>query len=108
MLPFQMVLFAAILLLGLGMSSIGVGTIPVVLNMVPLDRGGLGIGFYFGGSALAGAIFNTYLSQANKVPLVSGWVVGLVSLGSANLADDFSETNRLLETIPTRCCQWNQ
>lgn len=83
MVPFEMVRFAAILLMGLGMSNIGVATIPVILNMVPLDRGGLGIGFYFGGSALAGAIFNTYLSQANKVPLVSGWVLGLLSLGSS-------------------------
>ncbi len=83
MVPIQLVRFGVIVLLGIGMSSIGVATIPFALKMVPLSRGGLGIGFYFGGAALAGALFNTYLSQATKVPLFPGWVVGLISLVSA-------------------------
>jgi MFS family permease len=83
MVPLQMVRFAAILLLGLGMSGIGVATIPFALNMVPLSRGGVGIGFYFGGAALAGALFNVYMSVANQVPLFPGWIVGLISLMSA-------------------------
>ena len=92
MVPLQMVRFAAILLLGLGMSGIGVATIPFALNMVPLSRGGLGIGFYFGGAALAGALFNVYMSFATQVPLFPGWVVGLISLMSAIAVLGFSRS----------------
>jgi MFS family permease len=76
----------AVLLLGVGMSCVGVGTIPFALSMVPLSRGGLGIGFYFGGAALAGALFNVFMSVARQVPLIPGWVVGLVSLAIAMVA----------------------
>jgi MFS family permease len=76
----------AVLLLGVGMSFVGVGTIPFALSMVPLSRGGLGIGFYFGGAALAGALFNVFMSIARQLPLFPGWAVGLVSLAIAMLA----------------------
>jgi Na+/melibiose symporter-like transporter len=76
----------AVLLLGLGMSCVGVGTIPFALSMVPLSRGGLGIGFYFGGAALAGALFNVFMSVARQLPLFPGWAVGLLSLVSAMVA----------------------
>ncbi|MBE9033302.1 MFS transporter, partial [filamentous cyanobacterium LEGE 11480] len=70
----------AMILLGLGMGGVGVGTIPFALKMVPPSRGGLGIGFYFGGAALAGALFNVYMSNASKLPFSGGFVVGLFSL----------------------------
>jgi MFS family permease len=76
----------AVLLLGVGMSCVGVGTIPFALSMVPLSRGGLGIGFYFGGAALAGALFNVFMSVAQKLPLFPSWTVGLVSLAIAMVA----------------------
>ena len=76
----------AVLLLGAGMSCVGVGTIPFALSMVPLSRGGLGIGFYFGGAALAGALFNVFMSVARQLPLIPGWAVGLVSLAIAMVA----------------------
>lgn len=76
----------AVLLLGVGMSCVGVGTIPFALSMVPLSRGGLGIGFYFGGASLAGALFNVFMSVAQKLPLFPGWAVGLVSLAIAMVA----------------------
>jgi Na+/melibiose symporter-like transporter len=76
----------AVLLLGVGMSCVGVGTIPFALSMVPLSRGGLGIGCYFGGAALAGALFNVYMSVARQLPLIPGWAVGLLSLVSAMIA----------------------
>jgi Na+/melibiose symporter-like transporter len=76
----------AVLLLGVGMSCVGVGIIPFALSMVPLSRGGLGIGCYFGGAALAGALFNVYMSVARQLPLFPGWVVGLFSLVSAMAA----------------------
>ncbi len=76
----------AVLVLGLGMSCVGVGTIPFALSMVPLSRGGLGIGFYFGGASLAGALFNVFMSVAQKLPLFPAWTVGLVSLAIAMLA----------------------
>jgi MFS family permease len=76
----------AVLLLGIGMSCVGVGTIPFALSMVPLSRGGLGIGFYFGGAALAGALFNVFMSIARQLPLFPGWAVGLVSLAIAMVA----------------------
>jgi hypothetical protein len=73
----------AVVFLGVGMSCIGVGTIPFALSMVPLSRGGLGIGFYFGGAALAGALFNVFMSFAHQVPLFPGWAIGLLSLAIA-------------------------
>jgi MFS family permease len=76
----------AVLFLGVGMSCVGVGTIPFALSMVPLSRGGLGIGFYFGGAALAGALFNVFMSVARQLPLFPGWAVGLVSLAIAMVA----------------------
>jgi hypothetical protein len=76
----------AVLFLGVGMSCIGVGTIPFALSMVPLSRGGLGIGFYFGGAALAGALFNVFMSVAHQLPLFPGWAMGLVSLAIAMVA----------------------
>jgi hypothetical protein len=76
----------AVLFLGVGMSCIGVGTIPFALSMVPLSRGGLGIGCYFGGAALAGALFNVYMSFARQVPLFPGWAIGLLSLTIAMVA----------------------
>jgi hypothetical protein len=76
----------AVLLLGVGMSCVGVGTIPFALSMVPLSRGGLGIGFYFGGASLAGALFNVFMSVARQLPLFPGWVVGLISLAIAMVA----------------------
>jgi hypothetical protein len=75
-----------VLFLGVGMSCIGVGTIPFALSMVPLSRGGLGIGCYFGGAALAGALFNVYMSFARQVPLFPGWAIGLLSLTIATIA----------------------
>jgi MFS family permease len=71
---------AAVIALGLGMSAVGVGTIPFALEMVSPSRGGLGIGCYFGGAALAGALFNLYMSNANQVPLSAGFIVGFLSL----------------------------
>jgi hypothetical protein len=76
----------AVLFLGVGMSCVGVGTIPFALSMVPLSRGGLGIGFYFGGAALAGALFNVFMSVARQLPLFPSWAVGLVSLTIAMVA----------------------
>jgi Na+/melibiose symporter-like transporter len=76
----------AVLLLGIGMSCVGVGTIPFALSMVPLSQGGLGIGCYFGGAALAGALFNVYMSVARQLPLIPGWAVGLFSLAIAMVA----------------------
>jgi hypothetical protein len=76
----------SVLFLGVGMSCVGVGTIPFALSMVPLSRGGLGIGFYFGGAALAGALFNVFMSVARQLPLFPSWTVGLVSLAIAMVA----------------------
>jgi hypothetical protein len=75
-----------VLFLGVGMSCVGVGTIPFALSMVPLSRGGLGIGFYFGGASLAGALFNVFMSVARQLPLFLSWTVGLVSLAIAMIA----------------------
>jgi hypothetical protein len=76
----------AVLFLGVGMSCIGVGTIPFALSMVPLSRGGLGIGCYFGGAALAGALFNVFMSFAHQVPLFPCWAIGSLSLAIATIA----------------------
>ncbi|NJM95435.1 MAG: MFS transporter [Acaryochloridaceae cyanobacterium CSU_5_19] len=81
--PVPLIRSLAILFLGIGMGGVGVATIPFALYMVPLSRGGLGIGCYFGGAALAGAFFNVYMSRAIQLPLVPGWIVGLFSMMGA-------------------------
>ena len=43
------------------------GTIPFALQMVPPDRGGLGIGMYFGGVGLAMSIFGSIFSQPKAI-----------------------------------------
>ncbi|MEM6752250.1 MAG: MFS transporter [Cyanobacteria bacterium P01_C01_bin.38] len=43
------------------------GTIPFALEMVPPDRGGLGIGMYFGGVGLAMSIFGSIFSQPQAI-----------------------------------------
>jgi Na+/melibiose symporter-like transporter len=79
MVPLSTVRLFAVLLLGLGMSGVGVATIPFALTMVPLSRGGLGIGFYFGGASLAVGLFNVYMAHSKQLPLILGWSVGLMS-----------------------------
>ena len=80
LIPMGIAHIIAIMLLGLGLGAVGVGTIPFALRMVPPSRGGLGIGFYFGGAALAGALFNVYMANAKAVPLSAGFSVGCFSL----------------------------
>jgi MFS family permease len=43
------------------------GTIPFALAMVPPDRGGLGIGMYFGGVGLAMSIFGSIFSKPQAI-----------------------------------------
>ncbi|MEM7580072.1 MAG: MFS transporter [Cyanobacteria bacterium P01_A01_bin.80] len=43
------------------------GTIPFALGMVPPDRGGLGIGMYFGGVGLAMSIFGSIFSKPQAI-----------------------------------------
>ncbi|MBV6627988.1 MAG: MFS transporter [Rivularia sp. (in: Bacteria)] len=43
------------------------GTIPFALEMVPSDRGGLGIGMYFGGVGLAMSIFGSIFSKPQAI-----------------------------------------
>ncbi|MEB3216243.1 MAG: MFS transporter [Nostocales cyanobacterium 94392] len=43
------------------------GTIPFALEMVPPNRGGLGIGMYFGGVGLAMSIFGSVFSQPQAI-----------------------------------------
>ncbi|AFY57771.1 hypothetical protein Riv7116_5393 [Rivularia sp. PCC 7116] len=43
------------------------GTIPFALEMVPPDRGGLGIGMYFGGVGLAMSIFGSIFSKPQAI-----------------------------------------
>ena len=52
------------------------GTIPFALEMVPPDRGGLGIGMYFGGVGLAMSIFG---SVFNKPQAISPQFAALMS-----------------------------
>ncbi|MEM9136972.1 MAG: hypothetical protein AAGB01_06450 [Cyanobacteria bacterium P01_F01_bin.42] len=83
MVSIPIVLKLAVVLLGLGMSGTGVATIPFAMSMVPLSRGGLGIGCYFGGAALAGALFNLYMALSTQLPVFVGWAVGIVSMAMA-------------------------
>jgi MFS family permease len=78
--PLDMTKSVAMIFLGLGFSSVGVGTIPFALKMVPPSRSGLGIGVYFGGAALASSLFNLYMSSIGNLSFSGGFMVGLLSL----------------------------
>ncbi|MCJ8283281.1 MAG: MFS transporter [Rivularia sp. ALOHA_DT_140] len=53
--------------LGISMSFVLNGTIPFAIEMSPPNRGGLGIGMYFGGIGLAMAIFSSLFNQPKAI-----------------------------------------
>lgn len=71
--------------LGAAYSFAANGTIPFALSLVPSDKGGFGIGLYFGGSALALSLFNTTLKDSELL-------VGIVAFLAASLCAAASRT----------------
>ena len=55
--------------LGISFSLVSNSTIPFTLSMVPADRGGLGTGMYFSGSAVANVLFVLFLGKPNSLTL---------------------------------------
>jgi hypothetical protein len=59
--------------------------VPFALSLLPARRGGLGVGFYFGGFSL-GMIFYSVVFVAPKVvPAVTTAIVGAIPYGIAAL-----------------------
>lgn len=72
-------------LLGIAFSPINNGTIPFAFSLVPPDRGGLGVGMFFGGSALAATLLGTAIKQFGAVTLVPAALGGMLALLVAGL-----------------------
>lgn len=72
-------------LLGIAFSPVSNGTIPFAFSLVPPDRGGLGVGVFFGGSALAATLFGTAVSQFGTVTLVPAALGGTLAFLMAGL-----------------------
>jgi hypothetical protein len=72
-------------LLGIAFSPVSNGTIPFAFSVMPPDRGGLGVGMFFGGSALAGMLLNLAISQFGAVSLMPAVVGGTLAFLMAGL-----------------------
>lgn len=73
------------LLLGIAFSPINNGTIPFAFSLVPPDRGGLGVGVFFGGSALAGTLFGMAINQFGSVAPIPAALGGILAFLIAGL-----------------------
>lgn len=59
--------FRLVALWGTAWSAIANGTIPYALSLVPPARAGLGIGLFFGGSALAATCLGIWVRQVGVI-----------------------------------------
>ncbi|MBL1173771.1 MFS transporter [Pantanalinema sp. GBBB05] len=73
------------LLLGIAFSPINNGTIPFAFSLVPPDRGGLGVGVFFGGSALAATLFGMAINQFGSVTPLPATLGGILAFLIAGL-----------------------
>ncbi|MGI0489119.1 MFS transporter [Pantanalinema rosaneae CENA516] len=76
------------ILLGVAFTPVSNGTIPFAFSLVPFDRGGLGVGVFFGGSSLAATLLGTAINQWGPVPLIPAALGGIVAFLLAGLCID--------------------
>lgn len=60
-------------------SLIIVGAVPFALSLVPGPRGGLGVGFYFGGFSLGMSLYSLVFVSPLAVPAVTTAIVGAIA-----------------------------
>ena len=73
LLGYNVILAMAIAItVGISFSLVSNSTIPFALSMVPEDRGGLGTGMYFSGSAIANVLFILFLGKPTNFTLTLG------------------------------------
>ncbi|MEG4963044.1 MULTISPECIES: MFS transporter [unclassified Microcoleus] len=77
-------------------SLITTGTVPFALSLVPPRRGGLGVGFYFGGFSLGMTFYSVVFVAPNVVPAVTTAIVGAIAFLVAGVCvvagDRFKQT----------------
>lgn len=60
-------------------SLIANGAIPFALSLVPAQRGGLGVGIYFGGFSLAMSVYGFIFMQPDVIPLWGKGILGAIA-----------------------------
>ena len=60
-------------------SLITTGTVPFALSLVPPLRGGLGVGFYFGGFSLGMSLYSVVFVAPKTIPAVTTAIVGAIA-----------------------------
>lgn len=60
-------------------SLITTGTVPFALSLVPPLRGGLGVGFYFGGFSLGMSLYSVVFVAPQAIPAVTTAIVGAIA-----------------------------
>ncbi|MEG4172217.1 MULTISPECIES: hypothetical protein [unclassified Microcoleus] len=60
-------------------SLITTGTVPFALSLVPPLRGGLGVGFYFGGFSLGMSLYSVVFVAPKAIPAVTTAMVGAIA-----------------------------
>ncbi len=79
-------LWLAALLVIPAFSAIVNSVIPWILNLVPSEKSGLGIGSYFGGFSAAMAIFGLVFPDATLITPVMGAIYGTIAFGLAAIS----------------------
>lgn len=80
----QGVLVGAIVLAAIfSYSLVANGTIPFALSLVPPQRGGLGVGMYFGGFSLGMTLYSVVFGEPLAIPVVKAAVVGAIAFLAA-------------------------
>jgi hypothetical protein len=80
-------------------SLITTGTVPFALSLVPPLRGGLGVGFYFGGFSLGMSLYSVVFVAPKVVPAVTTGIVGAIAFlvaGVCVVVGDRLKQTRLL------------
>ncbi len=79
-------LWLAALLVIPAFSAVVNSVIPWILNLVPSEKSGLGIGSYFGGFSAAMAIFGLVFPDATLITPVMGAIYGTIAFGLAAIS----------------------
>ncbi|NJM60551.1 MAG: SLC45 family MFS transporter [Oscillatoriales cyanobacterium RU_3_3] len=80
----QGVLVGAIVLAAIfSYSLVANGTIPFALSLVPPQRGGFGVGVYFGGFSLAMSLYSVVFGEPLAIPVVKVAILGAIAFLAA-------------------------
>jgi len=77
------------------------GVIPLALSVTPPERGGLGIGTYFGGFTAGMALFNAFLVNPSSLPYGHAVMVAITAFAVASLGVFFAGGDRSANPLKT-------